>query len=194
MKTWAILGATVVALVGAGEARAYGREAEIVQSFYHRYLHRPVDEAGLHGWVQHIRCGMSVGEVEARILGSDEYYITHGACPRKFIIGMCEDILGRTPRCDEVDNWVCELQRCGCRIKIAAKFLFAAGGELARRHAPPPPPPAYNGYDPGYTPRPAYPPEPEYLPPEPVPVGRYGKYYPKKKPGVTISIGYRSYR
>src|SRR5262245_22521511 len=67
--------ATLVAvgLIGAN-AEAHGcRHTEMVQDWYHRYLHRAPDPGGLQTWVSALRCGTDPAEVQASILASEEY-------------------------------------------------------------------------------------------------------------------------
>jgi hypothetical protein len=125
----------------AGASRACSpEEAALIQTFYQQYLHRSADACGLRAWAKQLRCD-GVEAVQAGILSSDEYYCAHGRCPDGFVRGLYEDVLGRQACAREVHEWVCRLQRCGCRGRLAADFVVAARAELtagrfAPRHSP----------------------------------------------------------
>ncbi len=136
-KTYATITA-ILATLGLGslnEAHAY-HDVELVRGFYRDYLHRSPDACGLRGWVDHLRRGASPEWVQAQILGSDEYYEIHGCRPEGFVAGLYEDVLGRRACRQEIHDWVCRLNRCGCRKRLAEEFLCAAERELALRSAP----------------------------------------------------------
>ena len=159
MRSWVMAMAAVAGLgLGGfpGEAQACPEE-RLVQTWYMKYLHRPVDPAGLDAWVQQMRCGLPALSVEAAILGSEEYWCTHGHSPHGFVAGLYEDVLGRRACPEEVHFWVCRLQRCGCRKALAKAFLCETRKEMAG------PPPGAPFYPPGG------PVDPGYGPPRPVP-------------------------
>lgn len=109
------------------------RPVELVDSWYRRYVHRPIDDGGIQVYVGQLRNGVDPYDVEGAILGSAEYFVNHGSCPRRFISGLYEDVLGRSCQKWELDGWYAELQKCGCRTKLACKFIRAAQGELRNR-------------------------------------------------------------
>jgi hypothetical protein len=182
MRSLVILTATVAGLsLGAVPAQAY-QTCDLVQSWYARYLGRPADGPSLAMWVNQLQAGVPADQVQATILGSNEYYQRHGSCPQQFVAGLYADILGRQPCAHDINGWVARLGQCGCRNTLAAKFLCAAQYELALRAAPPvysppptfapgpsyaPPAPSYVPPAPAYPSAPAYPPAPGYAPPAP---------------------------
>jgi hypothetical protein len=148
-----LLAATVAGLLflSTGSARAqYYDPAQLVQSWYARYLGRQVDPNGLSIWVQQVR---SYGPVQAQagILGSDEYYARHGSRPEGFVQGLYADVLGRAASRREMHSWVSRLWvDSGNRAQLAQEFLAAAQPALAQQaFAPAPvygPPPVYGAY------------------------------------------------
>ncbi len=111
--------------------------AELVQAWYQRYLRRSVDWNGLQNWVGQFRRGMTQEQVQAALLGSDEYYQAHGGRPAGFVRGLYEDVLGRQASWGEVRGNVDRLNRLrGDRAAYAEQFLSAAVPELLRRGAP----------------------------------------------------------
>ena len=152
-----LLAATVAALLipspGSAQAQYYD-PAQLVQSWYARYLGRQADPSGLSIWVQQVR---SFGPVQAQagILGSDEYYARHGYRPEGFVHGLYADVLGRTASRRESHSWVSRLTvDGGNRTQLAQEFLAAAQPALAPQPlAPAPvygPPPVYGTYPGSY--------------------------------------------
>jgi len=106
-------------------------DVRLVASWYERYLGREPDAIGLRQWVDQLYVGTNV---QAGILGSDEYYIRHGSTPEGFVTGLYVDVLNRQPRWDEVQTWLNRLQQQGYnRPAMAADFLNAAAYELSIR-------------------------------------------------------------
>lgn len=151
----------VVAALGLGlngSAVWASQEAALVQGWYQQYLHRDAEPCGLNTWVSVLRC-KGPEAVQTGILASDEYYHTHGCSPQGFVAGLYADVLGRTACAWEIQGWVCNLARCGCRARLTQDFLCAARRELAQRamafppiayqRAPAVAPPIFNG---GYSP------------------------------------------
>ncbi len=107
---------------------------ELVQSLYQRHLGRPAEPAGLQYWVTVLRQGQAPGDVQAAVLGGQEYYEKHGATPRSFIRGLYSDLLGRDATPPEVEARLGALnQYSGDRIHLAADVLRDVGPELATR-------------------------------------------------------------
>jgi hypothetical protein len=106
----------------------------LVESWYQLYLRRPADPTGLRDNVDQLRRGVSPIDVQASILGSEEYFKLHGNRQRSWVAGLYADVLDRSPSHREVQNWIQLLQRAGgSREKTAAEFLRAAQPELAQR-------------------------------------------------------------
>jgi hypothetical protein len=81
-----------------------------------------------------LRRGARPEEVQAAMMGSDEYFKLHGSRPRAFIAAMYVDVLGRAPSRSEVNVWMTTLERFGgSRERTALEFLNVARQELARR-------------------------------------------------------------
>ncbi|MCI0464080.1 MAG: DUF4214 domain-containing protein [Gemmataceae bacterium] len=173
-----MLTAAAVALVvfGAGAVTveaSHRRDREIIDGWYHRFLGRCVDPAGVDYWVPQL-CRKPPTVVLSQLVASQEYYHRNGCCPEGFVRGLYRDVLGRTDLChQDIHYWVCRLQKCGCRETLICEFLrdarvdvFALCGRPA--FAAPPvavsPPPVYAPPAP-----PAFaPPPPVYAPPPPV--------------------------
>jgi hypothetical protein len=133
-----ILAAVVSLGMNPAMASAHWNTAAIVNGWYHQYLHRPVDPEGLRTWTAYLRQGASPVWVQANLLGSEEYFLHHGACPRRFVAGLYADVLGRPATIQEIHAWVRQLACGGCRVQLALAFLQSAEQELAFRAQPTP--------------------------------------------------------
>jgi hypothetical protein len=70
----------------------------VVQDVYARFLFRPVDPVGLNTWVPFLAQGGTPLQLEARILGSQEYIARRGGGTGfGFLQALFQDVLGRPP-------------------------------------------------------------------------------------------------
>jgi Domain of unknown function (DUF4214) len=121
-------------------------DGALIATWYQRYLGRTPDPSEVAGWLPQLRRGQ---DVEASILGSDEYFRRKGNSPEGFVTGLYVDLLSRQPSGQEVQGWLDRLGQNGFnREVLAADFLRAAQSELAARTPVPPvyipAPPVYN--------------------------------------------------
>src|SRR5688500_7297163 len=75
----------------AAATTSWSREAELVRGWYSDYLGRNVGPE-LTAWVQLLRGGMAPVDVQATILGSDEYYQQQRRDPERFILDTLEGV------------------------------------------------------------------------------------------------------
>jgi hypothetical protein len=107
---------------------------QMVESWYALYLNRAPDPTGVRDFVNRLNRGASPEEVQASIIGSDEYYRLHGSRPASWIAGMYADVLDRSARPDEIRHWLGMFQRLGgSREQTALEFLRTARTELSQR-------------------------------------------------------------
>jgi len=136
----------VTLAVGTTDAAQFVRtrrvdEATRVRAWYERYLGRAPDPGAMQGWVDQLSRG---GNVEASILGSDEYFARHGNDYPSFVAGLYVEVLLRQPSPEEVNGWLTRLQQSGYnRTQMADEFLQASQIEFATRRLPAAAPPAY---------------------------------------------------
>jgi hypothetical protein len=86
-------------------------DLETIRSWYRRYLGRPADSADLNQWVQRLEQGWSMLDVQAGILGSDEFFLRYNRDPARFIAGLYTEVAGMPPRPDDVRYWLSMLQQ-----------------------------------------------------------------------------------
>ena len=156
--TCAVLSVTIVTINAAPAAAQPGRYADLVDSWYHRYLGRHVDPAGLRDHVHALRHGAPADIVEAAILSSPEYYIRNGSTPEGFIAALHRDVLGRRAGIHEFTREVHYLLRHG-RNAAALRVLSERHQPIVVASAPvvmTPLAPVYVPVAPVYRPAPAY--------------------------------------
>jgi hypothetical protein len=102
-------------------------DSDIVIADYQRYLGRLPDSAGLASWVTQLEHGLAIEHLEASLIGSTEYIQKHGGAGAGWVIGLYQDLLGRTPSQAEVNQWLQDLASGVSATAIA--YGFAASAE-----------------------------------------------------------------
>ena len=141
--TCAILTAAALT-VNSASAQTYSTNAaDLVDSWYHHYLGRHIDHAGLHDHLHAIRHGTPLDVVEAAILASPEYYVRNGNTPEGFVAALYRDVLGRRAGAFEFSRQVDHVFTQG-RTAVALRVLsertppvvFASGPVVVAPPAP----------------------------------------------------------
>jgi hypothetical protein len=99
----------------------------VITAAYQRYLGRLPDDTGLQSWLTQMRHGLTDEHLEAGFIGSAEYIQSHGGAGAGWVLGMYQDLLGRTPAQAEVDHWLQVLGSGVSTVEVA--YGFAASGE-----------------------------------------------------------------
>jgi hypothetical protein len=69
---------------------------DVVQGFYNTSLHRAADPAGLNAWTSFLAQGGTQLQLEANLLGSDEYFATRGGgTVNGYLQALYQDVLNR---------------------------------------------------------------------------------------------------
>ena len=99
-----------------------------VTQAYSLYLKRTPDAAGLAFWVNQLQnAGLTDEILESSFLGSAEYIRDHGGSGAGWVIGMYQDLLGRTPDAAGLSYWASQLAQGALPAGVA--LGFAAGAE-----------------------------------------------------------------
>lgn len=105
--TCAILTVTTLTINAVPATAQTVNARDIIDGWYHQYLGRHVDHAGMHDHLHAIRHhGASLESVEAAILASPEYYARNGNTPEGFAAALYRDVLGRRASHYEFDRQV----------------------------------------------------------------------------------------
>ena len=101
---------------------------DFITNAYNQYLGRAPDAVGLAYWLNLMQNhGLSDERLEAGFIGSTEYISDHGGPGQGWIVGMYQNLLGRTPAPSEVDYWMGQLANNVSTADIA--YGFAASQE-----------------------------------------------------------------
>jgi hypothetical protein len=107
----------VESLWQSGEHRALQ-----VSQYYSTYLHRTPSGAEQSAWVNVFLAGATEAQVEAGFLTSPEYLASHGSGDA-FVVGLYNDVLGRTPDAAGQAGWTQALQTGASLSQVALAFL-----------------------------------------------------------------------
>jgi hypothetical protein len=99
-------------------------EAEQVRMWYRDYLGRePGPE--LSAWVELLRGGMSPLDLQATILGSDEFFNQKGRDPQTFVLETLQAVTWQAPSNSEIQRWTDRLtQLRGDRLALVREILM----------------------------------------------------------------------
>jgi hypothetical protein len=116
-------------LVAAASALAHSEEyyEDFIRAAYLKYLGRTPSPAEVTGWRVGMQSGVSDERLEAYFIGSREYIANHGGPGAGWVVGLYQDLLGRTPAQSEVDGWVYALSHGVSPQQVA--YGFAASNE-----------------------------------------------------------------
>ena len=97
--------------------------ADQVFALYSRYLNRAPDALGEQSWLNAIQQGATLEQVAEGIVSSPEYIQDHGGDNQGYVLGLYNQVLGRTPSADELNGWVNALNAGQSRTAVAVSFL-----------------------------------------------------------------------
>ena len=101
------------------------REEDQIRNWYRDYLGREVGPE-LVAWVQYLRSGMSPLDVQAAILGSDEFYRQKGLDEQTFLIETLQSVTWEEPTVSDLRRWTDRLRALrGNRFEVAREILLA---------------------------------------------------------------------
>jgi subtilase family serine protease len=117
-------------------AQQFVESAEYYRNFitaaYQKYLGRLPDATGLNSWLTQMQHGLTDEQLEAGFIGSGEYIADHGGTDKAWIIGMYQNLLGRTPADSEVSYWLNQLANGELPTQVAYGFAASVERESQR--------------------------------------------------------------
>ena len=122
-------GTLVIATPAAGQLTASfrTREEDQVRQWYRDYLGREVGPE-LKAWTQLLQHGMSPLDVQATILGSDEFFNQKGRDAQSFVIETLQSVTWEEPTASQLRHWTGRLAALrGDRLALAREILLASG-------------------------------------------------------------------
>jgi hypothetical protein len=106
-------------------------ESDQIRSWYRDYLGREVGPE-ISAWVELLRGGMSATDVQATILGSDEFYYAKGRDPQTFVLETLQAVTWSEPTVSELRRWTDRLtQLRGDRFAVAREIVLAQGQQTS---------------------------------------------------------------
>src|SRR5262245_48648487 len=113
----------------AGARDSSNRDEQLIRSWYRDYLGREVGPE-LKAWVELLRGGMSPLDVQATILGSDEFYNEKGRNTQTFVIETLQSTTWEEPSTAELRRWTDRLRVLrGDRFELAREILLSYEGD-----------------------------------------------------------------
>src|SRR5205823_7286949 len=102
-----------------------GPEANTIRGWYRDYLGRDVGQ-DLPSLVNLLRGGMSPTDLQATILGSDEFYSQKGRDPQTFIRDTLQAVTWSDPSYSDLQRWADRLNQLrGDRFALAREILLS---------------------------------------------------------------------
>lgn len=90
--------------VASAFLNSYEYRANLIDSYFRKYLGRPIDAWGMGQFQAVMAAGWTERDVLALILRSDEYFARHGANFNNFVTSLYVDMLGRAAATAEVNQ------------------------------------------------------------------------------------------
>ena len=97
--------------------------ADQVFALYSHYLNRAPGAIGELSWLTALQQGATLEQVAEGIVSSPEYFQVHGGDNQGYILGLYNQVLGRTPSAGELDGWLNAMNAGESRMAVAAGFL-----------------------------------------------------------------------
>ena len=108
---------------GTTGAASRTAETDLIRRWYRDYLGREVGPE-VSAWVELLRGGMSATDVQATILGSDEFYSQKGRDPQTFVRETLQSVNWAEPTYSDLQRWTDRLtQLRGDRFALAREIL-----------------------------------------------------------------------
>jgi len=97
----------------------------LISDAYDAYLGRAPETAGLQFWLRQMASGMTIEQLDAGFISSDEYWYGAGATRAGWVRALYADVLGRDAGDAEVAFWLDQLGRGATRTQVAMGFLLS---------------------------------------------------------------------
>lgn len=99
-----------------------------IMEWFQRYLGRPATDRELAIWLDALRRGYTMSQVQADLLAHQSFFNRCDGDKRVYITKLHEMLVNRPPRQDELDYWMAQYDaRKGVRLELAKDFQDALG-------------------------------------------------------------------
>ena len=86
------------------------RRSQTIAALYEQYLGRAVDPSGLNYWLSVWAANNGPEQVQAGIIGSNEYFVTAGGTPQAWVTKLYLNLLNRLPDSNGIAYWTNYIQ------------------------------------------------------------------------------------
>jgi hypothetical protein len=117
--------------VATGILNSQENYTDFLTSEYRHLLGRNPDSSGLSHFLGLLENGVNPETVEAQIVNSDEYVFDHGNTQAGWITGMYQDLLGRNPDANGLNNWLNALANGSSTFAVAAGIVTSQEREVS---------------------------------------------------------------
>lgn len=83
----------------------------LITDAYEYYLGRSPEPAGLQHWLGEMRAGMTIAQLEAGFLSSEEFFAQNESGEWFWIRALYRQVLGREPSESEISHWTVQMWR-----------------------------------------------------------------------------------
>ncbi len=120
-------GTSVASVISQIESAPEGQAAPI-QALYEGLLHRAAGANEVTSWVQAEQAGVTLDQIKADVLGSQEYRNDHGGTNAGVVSGMYQDVLGRAADAAGLTAFTQELASGMSGAQVATQIMFSQEG------------------------------------------------------------------
>ena len=104
-------------------------DSTLIASAYEHFLARSVDTDGLNYWTTQMQLGTTDEQLDASLLASSEYATLHGGTNVSWVLGIYQDLLGRSPDETGLAYWLGQLDAGVSRYQVALDIASSAEHE-----------------------------------------------------------------
>jgi hypothetical protein len=95
----------------------------LVQSDYQIFLKRAASSQEAQAWVGQLQNGLGEQQLQATIIGSDEFFALRGGNNNRYVDAVYKAVLGRPAGASEVAQWVGQLNAGASRSMVALSIV-----------------------------------------------------------------------
>lgn len=127
LQTWTTRLLQGTPRIAVANGITYSREyrSRLITGSYRTYLGRGPDPTGLENWLRAMDRGLTIQDMEAGFLASQEYYGKAGGTDAGWVRKLYQHVLGRNAASSEVAHWVNRLAAGATRDDVAKGFLYS---------------------------------------------------------------------
>lgn len=99
--------------------------SDLITDAYDSFLGRAPDAGGLAYWLHAMKWGLTIEQLDAGFITSDEYWAAAGGTSAGWVRALYADVLDRVPSPPEVAYWTGRVGSGASRVQVAMGFLLS---------------------------------------------------------------------